>query len=265
MLKMMIADTFSEDQVAVVNGGLEFARYFPTLPWNHLVYTGSGAIGRQIMTAAAAKLVPVTLELGGKCPAIVAPDSVDLAQTIATVAGVKVIQIGETMKPGSRAMPFYVVVNPPDDLPLMRNEIFGPIKTYKTTQDAIAYVNRGDRPLGLYVFAKDRAFIDQVTQNTQSGGVAVNMIALQAGQPSMGFGGNGASGMGRHHGEEGFRGFSIARGYFERGAGSTIDWIFPLYGAGTRHLIDNVAYAPIGKQLVFALKRLPIVLMAKFR
>ncbi|MEI8156002.1 MAG: aldehyde dehydrogenase family protein [Burkholderiales bacterium] len=339
ILEQMIGETFSEDQVAVVNGGLEFAKYFPTLPWNHLVYTGSGAIGRQVMTAAAANLVPVTLELGGKCPAIVAPDSVDLAQTISTIAGVKaikrgqmcvtvdyclvpeasltsfterlvahmrthfgthnngaahacgiinqrhiarlnqlvdeartsgaqVIQIGEALQPGSRDMPFYVVVNPSDDLPLMRQEIFGPIlpiKTYKTAQDAIDYVNRGDRPLGLYIFAQDRNFIEQITQNTQSGGVAVNVIALQAGQPSMGFGGNGASGMGRHHGEEGFREFSNPRGYFERGAGGTIDWILPPYGAQTRYLIDRVAYASLGQQALFALKRLPAILMAKLR
>ena len=337
VMQLMIAETFDEDQVAVVNGGLEFARYFPTLPWNHLVYTGSGAIGRQVMTAAAANLVPVTLELGGKCPAIVAPDSANLAQTIATIAGVKaikrgqmcvtvdyclvpeasltefteqlvahmlehfghqrngaahacgiinerhvarlnqlvdqardagtqVIQIGESLAGGSRDMPYYVVVNPADDLPLMRQEIFGPIlpiKTYKTTQDAIDYVNRGDRPLGLYIFAKDRDFIDEVTRNTQSGGVAVNVIALQAGQASMGFGGNGASGMGRHHGEEGFREFSNPRGYFERGAGGTIDWILPPYGEKTRYLIDKVAYASVAQQALFALKRLPTILASK--
>ena len=114
-------------------------------------------------------------------------------------------------------------------------------------------------------FAKDRAFIDRVTQSTNSGGVAINAIALQAGQPSMGFGGSGASGMGRHHGEEGFKEFSNPRGYFERGVGGTIDWIVPPYGTETRMLIDKVAYAPIGQQLQFALKQLPKNLLAKFR
>src|SRR5208337_3771681 len=67
----------------------------------------------------------------------------------ARAAGTKVIQIGSDLKPGERAMPFYLVVNPSDDLQLMREEIFGPIlaiKTYQTTEDAIAYVNKGDRP-----------------------------------------------------------------------------------------------------------------------
>ena len=104
-----------------------------------------------------------------------------------------------------------------------------------------------------------------MTEQTHSGGVAINTAALQAGQPSMGFGGSGASGMGRHHGEEGFREFSNPRGYFERGAGGTLDWIIPPYGAGTRLLIDKVAYAPIGQQALFALKQLPKNLLAKFR
>ena len=338
LLARMVAETFDEDQVSVVNGGLEFAKYFPSLPWNHLVYTGSGAVGRQIMAAAAANLVPVTLELGGKCPAIIAPDSVADARTIATVAGVKaikrgqmcvtvdyclvpqssltnfteqlvaymrthfsaqngaphacgiinerhvarlnqlldearaagvqVIQIGESLKAGARDMPFYVVVDPPETLALMRQEIFGPIlpiKTYQSTQDAVDQIGRGDRPLGLYIFAKDRAFIDKVAQDTQSGGVAVNVIALQAGQPSMGFGGNGASGMGRHHGEEGFREFSNPRGYFERGAGGVMDWIMPPYGKDTRFLIDRVAYGGLGQQALFALKQLPKNLLARWR
>lgn len=338
VLREMCADTFDEDQVAVVNGGLDFARHFPTLPWDHLMYTGSGAVGRQVMLAAAANLVPVTLELGGKCPAVIAPDSVTDERTIATVAGIKVIkrgqmcvtvdycllpesglkaftdklaahmkahfvqdnaashacgivserhvarltglideakasgaqviQIGADLKAGARDMPFYLVVNPSDELALMQQEIFGPIlaiKSYRDTADAVAYIQKGDRPLGLYIFGKDRAFVDQVAQQTQSGGVAINTAALQAGQPSMGFGGSGASGMGRHHGEEGFREFSIARGYFERGVGGTIDWIIPPYGAGTRKLIDEVAYAPMGKQAIFALKQLPKNLMAKFR
>ncbi len=95
VLRQMCAETFDEDQVAVVNGGLEFARYFPTMAWDHLVCTGSGAVGRQVMTAAAANLVPVTLELGGKCPAVIAPDSVTDERTIATVAGIKVIKRGQ--------------------------------------------------------------------------------------------------------------------------------------------------------------------------
>ncbi|MBK8053401.1 MAG: aldehyde dehydrogenase family protein [Saprospiraceae bacterium] len=335
VLQEMLLKTYNEDQVAVVNGGLDLAKYFPTLPWNHLIYTGSGTVGRLIMKAAAENLVPVTLELGGKSPSIVGPDRIT-DETIATIAGVKVvkrgqmcvtvdyclvpeaekdvfvdkianymqthfakdnarnhacgiitqrhvkrlqglvdeakasgakvIQIGNDLKDGSRDMPFYIVVDPSDDLQMIREEIFGPIlpiKTYKTTQDAIDYINKNDRPLGLYVFSDDRKFIDDITQNTHSGGVAVNMIALQAAQPSMGFGGVGASGMGRHHGVEGFQEFSYPKGYFERGNGGTIDWIMPPFDSKTRQLIHDVAYAPLSKQLKFAIKRLPNILLGK--
>ena len=92
-----------------------------------------------------------------------------------------------------------------------------------------------------------------LAQNSKGGGLSSQ------------FGGSGASGMGRHHGEEGFREFSNARGYFERGSGGTIDWIVPPYGEGTRMLIDKVAYAPVAQQALFALKQLPKNLFAKFR
>ncbi|MDN0073624.1 coniferyl aldehyde dehydrogenase [Crenobacter sp. SG2303] len=64
---------FGEDLVTVVNGGPEVAQAFSALPFDHLLFTGSTAVGRQVMRAAAANLTPVTLELGGKSPVIVAP------------------------------------------------------------------------------------------------------------------------------------------------------------------------------------------------
>jgi len=72
-LAEMLRTAFPEDQVAVVNGDAEVARAFAGLPFDHLLFTGSTAVGREVMRAAAANLTPVTLELGGKSPAIVAP------------------------------------------------------------------------------------------------------------------------------------------------------------------------------------------------
>jgi coniferyl-aldehyde dehydrogenase len=329
VLQVMIEDTFDEDTVAVVNGDLGFAKVFATLPWDHLIYTGSGTVGREVMRAAAANLVPVTLELGGKCPTIIGPDKVMDATTIATVAGVKaikrgqmcvtadyclvpeaglraftetltaymtahfsedngaavstgiindrhlarltelvedarssgteVIQIGRTLEAGERQMPFHLVINPNVDRAVMQQEIFGPILpivTYRDTEELIKFIQAGSRPLGLYVFSDDRAFIDELIRNTHSGGVAINAIAMQAGLPSLGFGGIGPSGMGRHHGEEGFKEFSNPRGFFERKPGGVLDWVMPPYGANTRFLIDKVAYAPLVQQLKFAVPRL---------
>jgi len=94
LLRQMISETFPEDLVAVSVGGLALAKEFPTLRWDHLLYTGSPAVGREIALAAAENLVPVTLELGGKCPAILAADSVD-PQSVRSVIGTKLIKNGQ--------------------------------------------------------------------------------------------------------------------------------------------------------------------------
>ncbi|MBV8666874.1 MAG: coniferyl aldehyde dehydrogenase [Burkholderiaceae bacterium] len=71
VLRRMLAEVFREDQVAVFGGGVEVAQAFAALQFDHIVFTGSPAIGREIMRAASANLTPVTLELGGKSPAII--------------------------------------------------------------------------------------------------------------------------------------------------------------------------------------------------
>ena len=143
-------------------------------------------------------------------------------------------------------MPMSLVVDPAPDLRLMNEEIFGPILPvvpYDTIDQAIASINAGERPLGLYVFGDDRSQVDRVLDGTSSGGAAVNTCAVQSALPSMGFGGSGMSGMGRHHGIEGFREFSNPRGIVERGAeGDLIDAFYAPYAkAGA---IADALFAP---------------------
>jgi coniferyl-aldehyde dehydrogenase len=85
VLRDMLAEIFPEDRVAVFGGGIGIARAFSGLPLDHIVFTGSPAVGKEIMRAAAANLTPVTLELGGKSPAIVSRSAsvVAAAQSIA--------------------------------------------------------------------------------------------------------------------------------------------------------------------------------------
>jgi len=71
LIVAMLREIFPEDQVAVVTGGANVGEAFAALPFDHLVFTGSTSVGRAVMRAASANLVPVTLELGGKSPAIV--------------------------------------------------------------------------------------------------------------------------------------------------------------------------------------------------
>lgn len=303
LLREMVAATFDPDLVHVVVGGVALARTFAAMPWDHLLYTGSPDVGREVMTAAAKNRTPVTLELGGKCPALLTPGSVTEAN-VESVIGTKTIKNGQMcvsvdyclvarselehfielatgfmqniepayasgpdctgiisnrhldrlvnmlqeaedrrvrvvpLEPAgqvdhvSRRMPMYLVIDPSPDLRLMQEEIFGPILpvvVYDEVDDAIAHINAGSRPLGLYVFGDDDAEIDRVLSDTTSGGAVVNACALQGALPSLGFGGNGMSGMGRHHGIDGFREFSNQRGVVVRGGGDIINAFYAPY------------------------------------
>lgn len=71
LMKTLFKEYFSEEEVAIVTGDVEVGIAFSHLPFNHLIFTGAGHIGKQVMQAAAKNLTPVTLELGGKSPVII--------------------------------------------------------------------------------------------------------------------------------------------------------------------------------------------------
>lgn len=95
LLAELVAQFFSPDDCAVVLGDAEFGKAFVSQPFDHLFFTGSTAVGRHVALAAAANLTPVTLELGGKSPAIIDP-SADVAQAAARIAGGKLLNAGQT-------------------------------------------------------------------------------------------------------------------------------------------------------------------------
>ncbi|GMU43740.1 MAG: coniferyl aldehyde dehydrogenase [Xanthomonadales bacterium] len=95
LLKALLADVFPEERVAVVLGGPDVAAAFSALPFDHLFFTGSTQVGRLVMQAAAKNLTPVTLELGGKSPAIVAPDY-PIETAAARLAAGKFLNAGQT-------------------------------------------------------------------------------------------------------------------------------------------------------------------------
>jgi coniferyl-aldehyde dehydrogenase len=95
LLRGLVAERFDETEVAVVTGGVEVGQAFAELPFDHLLFTGSTAVGRKVYQAAAANLVPVTLELGGKSPTIVCPDY-DLAKAARSIAFGKFVNAGQT-------------------------------------------------------------------------------------------------------------------------------------------------------------------------
>ncbi len=95
LLAKLVAATFHEDEVTVVEGGVEVGAEFAKLPFDHLVFTGSTRVGKIVMRAAADNLTPVTLELGGKSPTIVGEDfSIDDAAI--TILNGKLLNAGQT-------------------------------------------------------------------------------------------------------------------------------------------------------------------------
>ena len=95
LLRRAIAERFDEAEVAVVTGGVEVGEAFASLPFDHLLFTGSTPVGRKVYQAAAANLTPVTLELGGKSPVVVCP-GYDLAKAARSVAFGKFVNAGQT-------------------------------------------------------------------------------------------------------------------------------------------------------------------------
>ena len=93
-VRTMLAECFGEEEVAVIGGAVEAGRAFAATPFDHLVFTGAPAIAPAVLHAAADHLTPVTLELGGKSPAILAPGA-DLASAAASIAHGKAFNCGQ--------------------------------------------------------------------------------------------------------------------------------------------------------------------------
>lgn len=91
----IVAQTFPAEKVAVVQGGRDVAQALLKLPFDHIFFTGSPEVGKQVMAAAAQNLTSVTLELGGKSPCIIGPQA-NIAQAAAWVAFGKFSNAGQT-------------------------------------------------------------------------------------------------------------------------------------------------------------------------
>ena len=103
----MLQETFTEDFIRVVTGGADLAQAFLQEKFDHIFFTGSPAIGRSVMAAAAQHLTPVTLELGGKSPCLVTADA-DLEAAAKSIAFGKILNAGQTC-----VAPDYVLVAEP--------------------------------------------------------------------------------------------------------------------------------------------------------
>jgi aldehyde dehydrogenase (NAD+)/coniferyl-aldehyde dehydrogenase len=289
LLADLIGETFSHDHVSVVQGGPEMGIAFSRQPFDHLLFTGSTAVGRKVMQAAAENLTPVTLELGGKSPALVAPDA-NLKRAADDIVYGKLLNAGQTCiapdyvlirrsdrdrfvellrstvdkrYPATASNPDYTsiindqqfdrlngylneaksggativplsssdtdartrrmtpcaVLDPPDSLRLMQDEIFGPIlpiRSYDSINQAVDFINAHPRPLALYLFSGSDRTIEDVLERTVAGGVCVNDTLVHIVAEELPFGGIGFSGIGHYHGKAGFDTFSHLKPVFRR-------------------------------------------------
>jgi acyl-CoA reductase-like NAD-dependent aldehyde dehydrogenase len=95
LVAALLGETLGEDMARTVQGGPGIAADFAAQPWDHLVFTGGTETGRRVMQAAAANLTPLTLELGGKCPALILPGA-DLARAAQAILAGKAVNAGQT-------------------------------------------------------------------------------------------------------------------------------------------------------------------------
>jgi len=116
----LVEEYLDNDCIRVVEGGVPETAALLELPWDHILYTGGGKVGRIVMAAAAKNLTPVTLELGGKSPCIVMPDA-DLRTSARRIAWGKFTNAGQTC-----IAPDYVLVDAETEkrfVPLLREAV----------------------------------------------------------------------------------------------------------------------------------------------
>jgi len=282
VIARLIPEYMDRNAFSVVLGGVPETTALLEQEWDHIFYTGSATVAKLVMTAAAKRLTPVVLELGGKSPAIVhssanlriaarriafgrcfnagqtctAPDYVlvfknvakeflsRLKETLLQLYGedpqkspdygrivnfhhfdrlIRLLPSGTIYHGGQhdrddRFLAPTVLVNVSPASPAMQEEIFGPILPVLEVSDvpeAIEFVNARPSPLGLYVFSESRSVTERILSSTTSGDAVVNDCTLQPIIHDLPFGGVGNSGMGKYHGEWGFRAYTHARGVLD--------------------------------------------------
>jgi coniferyl-aldehyde dehydrogenase len=126
----------------------------------------------------------------------------------------------EFSSPEDHKIALHLIIDPDDNLACMQDEIFGAvlnIKTYHELDPVLDFINARERPLALYYFGNDKVEMQRVLDETISGGVSVNNVAMHVACDDLPFGGIGHSGTGNYRGFDGFRTFSHARSIYKEG------------------------------------------------
>lgn len=151
LLADLVAEVFPPERVAVVKGGADIAAAFAALPFDHLLFTGSTAVGAKVLAAAAPNLTPVTLELGGKSPAIIAPGCVN-TRNVDRIAAGKCLNAGQTC-----IAPDYVLVHADERehfVALLRTYVAQHYPAFDASADFASIVNAAQ-------YARLRTWLDE--------------------------------------------------------------------------------------------------------
>ncbi|GJW43314.1 aldehyde dehydrogenase family 3 member F1-like protein [Tanacetum coccineum] len=252
-----IRDYLDNSAVKVIEGGVDMGEKLLQLKFDKIFFTGSKQVGRTILLAAAQHLTPVTLELGGKCPAVVDTisssrdtnvellkryikqcygDDADGTHSMSKIVNKKhfsrlkslldeplvksSIVYGGSMDEESLYIEPTVLVDPPLDAAIMTEEIFGPllpIITLERIEDSIEFIRARPKPLAIYAFTENETLQKRLISETSSGSIMINDAILQCAVDTLPFGGVGGSGFGRYHGKYSFDNFSHEKVVLLRG------------------------------------------------
>lgn len=302
LMAEMIASVFPEEHAAVVTGDATVSKALLQFPFDHIYFTGSTAVGKEVMKAAAENLSSVTLELGGKTPVYVHDDAA-IKDAAAKITAAKMVNAGQSCiapdylivhysiaekliqeiehqthlyfsEKNSDPRNYSSIINEkhfnrllelsslqkddlkklPDgkiplqiirieglDVPLMQQELFGPILpviTVTNEAEAIKIMNSQSPPLSVYLFTRSTHIRNIFSKSTKSGSICFSECAVQYLNPALPFGGIRHSGIGRGHGKAGFLSFSNERVYFRQRIGiTTAKLLYPPYSGWKKKLI----------------------------
>lgn len=154
------------------------------------------------------------------------------------------VAVGGERDAQSRYIAPTVLVDVGPEEPAMQEEIFGPILpvlTYRSLEEAIAFINGRPTPLALHVFTADKATGARVLAQTRSGTALVNDVVIFQANPALPFGGVGESGMGAFHGRHSFEAFSHRKAVMKRGLHPDPAMRYPPFDAKKLALLRRLA------------------------
>lgn len=134
-----------------------------------------------------------------------------------------------------------LITEVPKDSKLMQEEIFGPllpVLSYDSPEEVAEHINSGEKPLALYIYSRKKSRIEFFLSRTRAGGTCINNNDMHFLQPYLPFGGDNHSGIGKAHGEWGFKAFSNERSVYRQHLPSVLEKLMPPYSSGKNKVIE---------------------------